>query len=59
MLSHCSSVSVVTRLRVGRPVYDSWQEQGVDFSLCHCMQTGSGAYPVSYPMGTGGKVAGA
>jgi hypothetical protein len=32
------------------------------FSLCHCIQTGSGAHQVSCPMGTvasfpGGKVA--
>jgi len=34
-----------------------------NFSLCHCVQTGSGAHPASYPVGTrgsfpGGKVAG-
>jgi hypothetical protein len=26
-----------------------------DFSSSPCLQTGSGAYPASYPMGTGGK----
>jgi hypothetical protein len=31
---------------------DSRQEQ--DFSLLHTVQTGSGAHPASYPMGTGG-----
>jgi hypothetical protein len=37
---------------------------GQEFSLLHVFQTGSGAHPTSYPMGTGGpftggKVAGA
>jgi hypothetical protein len=27
-----------------------------DFSFSPCVQTGSGAHPASYPMGTGGKV---
>jgi len=26
------------------------------FSLCHCIQTGSGAHPASYPMGIGGSL---
>jgi len=25
-----------------------------NFSLLHCIQTGSGAHPASYPMGTSG-----
>jgi len=25
----------------------------------HCVQTGSGSYPATYPIGTGGKAAGA
>jgi hypothetical protein len=28
---------------------------GADFSSSSCVQTGSGAHPASYPMGTGGK----
>jgi len=57
-----TTVSYSTRLRVGRsgvpiPV---WAK---DFSLLHTLQTGSGAHPTSYSMGTGilsqGKVAGA
>jgi hypothetical protein len=28
---------------------------GADFSSIPCVQTGSGAHPASYPMGTGGK----
>jgi hypothetical protein len=30
-----------------------------DFSLLHSVQTGPGAHPASYPMGTVGKAAGA
>jgi hypothetical protein len=30
-----------------------------NFSLHHHVQNGSGAHPASYPMGTGGKAAGA
>jgi hypothetical protein len=38
--------------------------QAGNFSLCHCVQNGSGAHPASYPMGncgsfSGGKAAGA
>jgi len=29
-----------------------------NFSLHHCVQTGSGAHPVSYPMCTGGSFPG-
>jgi len=46
-----SSVIVVTRLLVGQP-------GGKVFSLhCH-VQSGSGAHPASYPMGTGGSFPG-
>jgi len=46
-ISHfCSIVSVVARLRAGRPGFDSWQGQGF-FSLPHHVKTGSGAHPVS------------
>jgi hypothetical protein len=31
---------------------------GVDFSSSPCVQTGSGAHPGSYPMGTGGSFPG-
>jgi hypothetical protein len=30
-----------------------------NFSPFQCVQTGSGAHPASYPMGTGGKATGA
>jgi hypothetical protein len=47
-----SSVSIVTELRAGRPGFDSLNWQGRDFFIAP-YQTGSGARPVSYPMGTG------
>jgi hypothetical protein len=31
---------------------------GSEFSLLHIVQTGSGAHPTPYPMGTGGKAGG-
>jgi len=42
--SRDSSVSIVTRVRAGRPGFDS---------LHHRVQIGSGVYTASYPMGTG------
>jgi hypothetical protein len=49
-----SSVSMVTRLRAGRPGFDSRQRQG-SFSLRHRVQIGLGIHPVAYRMCTGGK----
>jgi hypothetical protein len=43
-------------LRAGRPAFGS--RQGEEFSLLLSTQTGSGAHPASYPMGTGGAVPG-
>jgi hypothetical protein len=52
--SRCSSVSNVTSLRVERMQFGSQQRQGRDlFYLRHRVRTGSGAHPVSYPMGNG------
>jgi hypothetical protein len=51
-------VSTVSRLRDGRPGLDSLQGQRI-FSLCHRIQTGSGAQPASYSVGTGGSFPGA
>jgi len=48
------SVIVVTELWAGRLGFDSWQGQEF-FSVCHCIQTGSGSHPASYPMGTLGS----
>jgi hypothetical protein len=61
--SQCSAVVIATRLRAGRPGFDSRQRQWV-FPLLHIVQTDSGAQPASYPMEamvsfTGGKVVGA
>jgi hypothetical protein len=35
-----------------------WVPVGSEFSLLHIIQTGSGAHPASYPMGTGGSFLG-
>jgi hypothetical protein len=32
--------------------------QGQEFSFLHVVQSGSGAHPASYPMGTGGSFSG-
>jgi len=45
----------VARLWVGLQELHSWQEQGIVY---HCIQTGSGADQVPYPLGAEGKVAG-
>jgi hypothetical protein len=50
--SRNSSVSVVTRLRVGRPGYES--EQGEGFFFRHRLQTDSAARPTSYQVVIGG-----
>jgi hypothetical protein len=41
----------------GRSRFDPWQRQ-MDFSSSLCVQTGSGAHPASYTMGTGGSFPG-
>jgi len=35
-----------------------WPTGAGIFSLCYCIQTGSGAHPASYPTGTGGFFSG-
>jgi hypothetical protein len=51
-----SSVSIVS----GRPAdRSSIPGRGEDFSSSVCVQTGSGAYPASCTMGTGGSFPGA
>jgi hypothetical protein len=43
-------------LRAGRSGdQGSIPDRGRGFSSSPCVQTGSGAHPASYPMGTGGK----
>jgi hypothetical protein len=34
------------------------ENSGEEFSLLHVVQTGSGAHPASFPMGTGGPFPG-
>jgi hypothetical protein len=46
-----SSVGIATRY--GLDCRGSIPRQGQDFSLFHGVETGSGAHPASYPMGTG------
>jgi hypothetical protein len=36
--------------------FEFWE--GQEFSLLHVIQTGSGVYPTTYPMGTGGSFPG-
>jgi len=55
---HGSSVNIVTMLRAGRPMFDSWQGQKRDFSLFYWVKTDSGAHPACYPMGSGGSYPG-
>jgi hypothetical protein len=50
------SLSVMTGFGLGD---DSIPGKGKDFSLRHRDHTGSLSYRVPYPMGTGGKAAGA
>jgi hypothetical protein len=51
-MSRGSSVSIVTDHGL-----DDWGSptEAEDFSSGLCVQTGSGAHPASYPIGTGGK----
>jgi len=46
-----SPVSVVTELQDTQLGFDSQHGQGF-FSLCHHIQTSSGAHPILYKMGT-------
>jgi len=50
-----SSDCIVTRLRVGRPEFDSWQRQRI-FSLRHRVQTGSGVHSASNAVGSEGSI---
>jgi hypothetical protein len=55
----CFSQSLQLKVRLvptRRSEFESqWRQE---FSLLHVVQTGSGAHPVSYPMGTGGSYPG-
>jgi hypothetical protein len=54
--SRGSSVSIVSDYRLDDR--GSIPDRGGEFSFSPCVQTGSGAYPASYPMGTGGPFPG-
>jgi hypothetical protein len=49
-------VYLYIRWKIGVLVFDSWGAG--NFSLLHRVQNGSGAHPVSYPMGTRGSFPG-
>jgi hypothetical protein len=54
-----SSGSIVSCLRAGRSGdQGSIPDRGRVFVFSPCVQTGSGAHPTSYPMGTGGSFPG-
>jgi hypothetical protein len=52
-----------SKLKIYIPSNNASSDQGLisgrdrDFFLCHYIQTGSGAHPAFYPMGTRGKAA--
>jgi len=46
------SISIVTRLRVGRLGFDSRKRPGTELPPHHRVQTDSAAHPASYPMAT-------
>jgi hypothetical protein len=50
---HDNSVNIVPRLHAGRPGFYSRQGQGF-FPLLYRIQTGSGAHPAYFPVGTPG-----
>jgi hypothetical protein len=63
-ISNAKCIITATKLRAGRPWLVQFPSGEGNFSLHHFLQTGSGAHPASYPMGTGSsfpgdKVAGA
>jgi len=49
-----ASVGTATRLRVGRPRFDSQQRLSI-FLLALSFHTGSGTHPYFYPIATGGS----
>jgi hypothetical protein len=53
-----SSGSTVSDYGLDNPAIQVRSPTGADFSSSLCVQTGSGAHPASYPMGTGGSFPG-
>jgi hypothetical protein len=51
----CSSGSIVSDYGLDDRAIEVRSPTGADFSSSPCIHTGSGAHPVSYPMGTGGS----
>jgi hypothetical protein len=59
MMSHGSSCSIVSDYRLDDREIEVRSPTGAeDFSSSPCVQTGSGANPASYPVGTGGSFPG-
>jgi hypothetical protein len=56
--SRGSSGSIVSDYGLGDRAIEVRSPTGADFSSSPCVQTGSGAHPASYPMGTGGSFPG-
>jgi hypothetical protein len=54
-MSHGSSGSIVSDCGLDDRVIEVRSLTGADFFSSPCVQTGSGAHPASYPMGTGGS----
>jgi hypothetical protein len=55
---HGSSGSIVSDYGLDDRAIEVRSPAGADFSSSPCVQTGSGAHPASYPMGTGGSFSG-
>jgi hypothetical protein len=58
MGSRGSSGSIVSDYGLDDRAIEIRSSTGADFSSSPCVQTGSGAHPASYPMGTGGSFSG-
>jgi hypothetical protein len=56
--SRGSSGSIVSDYGLDDWAIEVQPPTGADFSSSPCIQTGSGAHPASYPMGTGGSFPG-
>jgi hypothetical protein len=56
--SLCSSGSIVSDYGLDSGAIEVRSPTGADFSSSPYVQTGCGAHPASYPMGTGGSFAG-
>jgi hypothetical protein len=56
--SRGSSGSIVSDYGLDDRAMEVRSPTGADFSSSPCVQTGSGAHPASYPMGTGGSFPG-